>query len=62
MNTHPADGKYVVVQGGKRVSGDLHDTQQQALTEAEKLKKLRESQGQASQVQPPVEVKQNLFG
>jgi hypothetical protein len=57
---HQDDGKFVVVQDGKRVSGNLHATEQQALVEAEKQKKLRESQGQASQA--PVKVVQNLYG
>lgn len=59
---HQDDGKFVVVQGGKRVSGNLHGTQQEALNEADQQKKLRESQGQAAQSAPPVEVKQNLYG
>ena len=60
---HPDDGKFVVVQDGRRVTGTLHGDQQQALNEAEQLKKkLRESQGQQAQAAPPVEVKQNLYG
>lgn len=55
---NPADGKYVVIQGGQRVTGPLE--QQQALAEAERRKKLSEAQG--SPASPPVEVKQNLFG
>jgi len=52
------DGKFVVVENGQRVS-DLHDTQDQALKEAEKRKKLAETQGE----QPAtVQVKQNLLG
>jgi hypothetical protein len=62
MSKHPDDGKFVVVQDGKRVTGNLHGTQQEALTEADQQKKLRESQGQAAKAQPPVEVKQNLYG
>lgn len=59
---HKDDGKYVVVQGGQRVTGKLHDSQQQAVSEADQHKKLRESQGQAAQSAPPVEVKKNLYG
>jgi len=58
---HPDDGKFVVVQDGKRVSGTLHGDEQAALNEAAQQKKLRESQGQAAQA-APVEVKQNLYG
>ena len=52
------DGKFVVVENGQRVS-DLHDSQAQALKEAESRKKLAESGGDKT---PTVEVKQNLFG
>ncbi|MGV0949069.1 MAG: hypothetical protein ACOYB3_00045 [Azonexus sp.] len=52
------DGKFVVIENGQRVS-DLHDSQDQALKEAEARNKLAENQvGQA----PAVQVKQNLFG
>ncbi len=57
---HEQDGKSVVVQGGKRVSGNL--SQQEAEQEAKRQNALRESQGQAGQQQPPCEVKQNLYG
>ena len=57
---HPDDGKFVVVQGGKRVS-DLKNTQQEAQQEADRLKKLNETQGSRAQ-QPPPQVKQNLYG
>lgn len=57
-NSNDSDGKYVVVQNGKRVS-DLHDNQAEALRQAEKLRgKVTESSGKQS----IVEVKQNLFG
>lgn len=52
------DGKFVVVQDGQRVS-DLHDSQDQALKEAETRRKLAEAQGGQG---ANVEVKQNLFG
>lgn len=57
---HTEDGKHVVVQGGKRVSGNL--TQQEAQEEAKRQNQLRESQGQAGKQQPPAEVKTNLYG
>lgn len=52
------DGKFVVVENGQRVS-DLHDTQDQALKEAEARRRLSEGQGDKS---AEVTVKQNLFG
>jgi len=58
---HPDDGKFVVVQGGQRVS-ELKPSQAEAIEEAKRLNKLRESQGQNGQAQPPAEVKQNLYG
>ena len=58
---HQDDGKFVVVQDGKRVSGTLHETQQQAQSEADKLKaKQPVKEGQATTPQPTV--KQNLYG
>ncbi len=61
MNKHPDDGKFVVVQDGKRVTGKLHGSQQEAQAEAAKQNMLRECQGAAAKV-PPAEVKQNLYG
>ena len=58
---HPADGQFVVTQGGKRVSG-LKPTQQEAQAEADRANQLRESQGPAAKTAPPAEVKQNLYG
>jgi len=52
------DGKFVVVENGRRVS-DLHDSQAQALKEAAARKRVAESQGDKA-IQPSV--KQNLFG
>jgi ribosomal protein L9 len=53
------DGKFVVVENGQRVS-DLHDSQDQALKEAEnRKKKLSET---SSDKPADVSVKQNLFG
>jgi hypothetical protein len=58
---HPTDGKYVVTQDGKRVSGQLHETSQQAQAEADKLKEKQPvKEGQAPASQPTV--KQNLCG
>lgn len=55
---NPADGKFVVIQGGERVTGPLE--QQQAIAEAERRKQLAETQGSPNPA--PVEVKQNIFG
>lgn len=59
-NYHPEDGKHVVVQGGKRVSGNV--SQQEAEQEAKRQNAIREGQGQAGKAAPPSEVKQNLYG
>lgn len=61
MANHPDDGKFVVVQDGQRVSGQLHETQGQAQSEADKIKQqkpVNEEQGQ----QAPPKVVQNLYG
>lgn len=59
---HPDDGKFVVVQGGQRIS-DLLPNEQEAIQEANRLRKLSETRAQAQETQaPPVEVKQNLYG
>jgi hypothetical protein len=66
MANHPDDGKFVVIQGGQRVSGQLHETQAAATAEAEALKTKRpvneagNSQGAAES--KPVKVVQNLLG
>ncbi len=52
------DGKYVVVENGQRIS-DLHATQDTALKEAEKRRKVVEGQGDKP---ADIGVKQNLFG
>lgn len=58
---HSEDGKFVVVQGNQRVSGNLHETQAGAQAEANKAKEQRPVQeGQGSQPEP--KVVQNLFG
>ncbi len=54
-----ADGKPVVVKDGQRVGG-VHETQQQAETEAERLKKLQEASGNKGG--STVAVKTNLYG
>jgi hypothetical protein len=55
---NPDDGKFVVVQDGKRVSGELHETQAGAQAEAEKAK--RQVNESAPTEQP--KVVQNLYG
>ena len=55
-----ADGKYVVVVDGKRANDKLHETEESAKSEADKLrKKLSESQAAP---QPKVEIKKNILG
>lgn len=56
---HQDDGKHVVVQDGKRVSGTLHQTQQEAQQEANRQNAVNEGKGQKK---PLAEVKQNLYG
>ena len=59
---HPDDGKFVVVQGGQRIS-DLLPNEQAAIQEAQRLRKLNEAKGkEEDRVEPPIEVKQNLYG
>lgn len=58
---HPSDGKFVVVQGGQRIS-DLHESEQQAIAEADRLRKLAESQGAPKTESEPVKVVKNLYG
>jgi hypothetical protein len=55
---NPADGTFVVVEGGQRVTGP--QTQAEAEAEAKKRNQVAESQGQPEARR--AEVKQNLFG
>jgi len=61
---HPDDGKFVVVQGGQRVSGQLHEKQEAAKAEAETVTKKRPvvEAGQPVAESQPVKVVQNLYG
>lgn len=60
---HPDDGKFVVVQNGRRIS-DLQPDEQAAIQEAQRLRKaaLKEGQEAKNAPQAPIEVKQNLLG
>ena len=61
---HPDDGKFVVVQGGQRVSGQLHekkDTAQAEATAVEKKRPVQETEQPVAESQP-VKVVQNLYG
>lgn len=59
MAKHPDDGKFVVVEGNQRVSGNLHTTKTDAQKEVEQVKKDKPvTEGQA----PQPAVKQNLYG
>jgi pyrimidine deaminase RibD-like protein len=62
--THPDDGKFVVVQGGQRVSGQLHEKQDTAKAEAEALQKKRPvvEAGQGAPAPEAPKVVQNLYG
>jgi hypothetical protein len=58
--TNPADGQYVVVENGQRVSMPM--TKEQAETEAQKRNQLAESGGTTIPEHRKAQVKQNLFG
>jgi len=61
MKQHPDDGKFVVVQNDKRVSGTLHETQEAAQAEADKTKQQKPvAEGQPAPAAP--KVVQNLYG
>jgi hypothetical protein len=59
MSKHPADGQHVVVQGNERLTGVMNE--EQARQEAERLRKLQESQGKQQEGEQP-RVVQNLYG
>jgi len=61
MKSHPDDGKFVVVQEGQRVSGQLHETKPAAQAEADAAKKQRPVTESGQQPVAPT-VKQNLYG
>lgn len=58
---NPADGKYVVIENGQRVTVPL-DTKQQAQTEADRRNTVTESSGQPVPENRRAQVKQNLNG
>ena len=58
---NPADGKFVVVEGGQRVTTPL-DTREQADAEAAKRNRVAESSGPPVPENRRAAVKQNLFG
>jgi hypothetical protein len=55
------DGKFVVVEGGQRVTPSL-DTKDQAEAEAQKRNRVAESGNQPVPENRRAQVKQNLFG
>lgn len=61
MPKHQDDGKFVVVEGGQRVSGELHETQGAAQTEADAAQKQRPVTEGGQQPSAP-KVAQNLYG
>jgi hypothetical protein len=60
---HKDDGKFVVVEEGQRVSGNLHEDKAAAQAEADKVKQARPVvEGQSGEAKPPPKVVQNLYG
>jgi hypothetical protein len=59
--TNPADGKFVVVENGQRVTAPM-DTKEQADAEAKKRNQVAESGSQPVPENRRAQVKQNLFG
>lgn len=59
--TNPADGKFVVVQNGQRVTGAT-DNQAEAQQEAERRNQLLEQAGKPVKEGQQAQVKQNIFG
>jgi hypothetical protein len=57
----PADGKFVVVENGQRVTAPL-PTKEQADAEAAKRNRVAESGGQPVPENRRAQVKQNIFG
>jgi len=58
---NPADGKFVVVENGQRVTAPM-DTKEQADAEVQRRTKVAESSGQKVPENQRPQVKQNLFG
>ena len=58
--SHPDDGKFVLVQNGRRIS-DLLPNEQEALAEAQKRNTALNENADGKPVQP-VQVKRNLLG
>ena len=61
MAKHKDDGKFVVVQDGQRVSGQLHEKKEEAESEADALKK-KQSVMEGKKPTPQPTVKVNLYG
>ena len=61
---HPDDGKHVVVQGGQRVSGQLHESLEKAKAEADALRAKRPvvETGKPGASPESPKVVQNLLG
>ena len=58
---NPADGKYVVIENGQRVTAPTPNLAE-AQAEADRRNRLAESSGQAASEPKRATVKQNLFG
>lgn len=59
--TNPADGKFVVIENGQRVTAPM-DTRVQAEAEAAKRNRVAESGGQRVPENRQAQVKQNICG
>lgn len=59
--TNPADGQYVVIQNGQRVTSST-PSQTEAQQEADRRNKIVEQAGQPAKESQHAQVKQNLFG
>ena len=59
--TNPADGKFVVVENGQRVTAPL-ETKEQAEAEAKKRNQVAESTGQPVPENRRAQVRQNILG
>jgi hypothetical protein len=57
-SSHNADGKFILVQDGKRLEVKPSASREEAEAEATRQKPIQEAKGSKG----PIEVKQNIFG
>jgi hypothetical protein len=62
INMHKDDGKNVVVQDGKRVSGQLHEKLEDAQKEADQVNQKRPVTESGKPATQPAKVVKNLLG